>query len=165
MVISNEELLEISTQIERDGRLFYLELSKHVDDPTVNEFLQVMAREEALHEVQFKEMLEKKGDQVYGWEDHQGLRDMMEKEFKTDIFPPIEEIMEHVTKVKGIEKALDFAVEAETVAGEFYGLLVDMCNNIEVKTLLVLLQKAEHDHLERIQLLRKEFLKKSPESK
>jgi rubrerythrin len=73
--------------------------------------------------------------------------------------------MEHVTKVKGIEKALDFAVEAETVAGEFYGLLIDMCNNIEVKTLLVLLQKAEHDHLERIQLLRKEFLKKSPESK
>jgi rubrerythrin len=165
MVISNKELLGISTRIERDGRLFYMELSKHVDDPIVKEFLLVMAKEEALHEIQFKEMLEEKGDQIYGWEDNQGLRDMVDKEFKTDIFPAIEEIMEQATKIKGIEKALDFAVEAETVAGEFYGLLVDMCNNIEVKTLLVLLEKAEHEHLERVQFLRKEFLNKSPENK
>lgn len=165
MVISNKELLGISIQIERDGRLFYTELSKHVEDPTVKEFLQVMANEEALHELQFKQMLEEKGEQIYGWENHQGLRDLMNKEFKTDIFPSIDEIMEQVPKFTGIEKALDFAVEAETVAGEFYGLLIQMCNNIEVKTLLVLLEKAEHEHLLKIRSLREELLKKMLKTK
>ena len=56
-------------------------------------------------------------------------------------------------------------MEAEKVAGEFYGLLIEMCNNIEVKTMLVLLEKAEHEHLQRVLTLRKEFLNKSTESK
>jgi len=165
MVISNKELLEISTKIERDGKLFYVELSKHVEDPTVKEFLQVMAKEEALHEVQFKQMLDEKGEQIYGWENQQGLRDLIDNEFQTDIFPPVDEVMEQSSKLKGLERALDFAVEAEKVAGEFYGLLIEMCNNIEVKTMLVLLEKAEHEHLQRVLTLRKEFLNKSTESK
>ncbi|KMP10409.1 hypothetical protein UZ36_07715 [Candidatus Nitromaritima sp. SCGC AAA799-C22] len=165
MVISNKELLEISTQIERDGRLFYAELSKHIEDPTVQDFLQVMAKEEAQHEIQFKKMLDAKGEGVYGWEDHEGLREMIDKRFKTDIFPSISEIMDQAPKFQGIEKALDFAVEAEKVAAEFYSLLREMCNNIEVKTLLVLLEKAEYDHFNRIQALREEFLKKSGENK
>ncbi|HAK38224.1 MAG: ferritin family protein [Nitrospinaceae bacterium] len=161
MVISNKELLGISTRIERDGRLFYAELSKYAEDPTLKEFLQIMAKEEALHEIQFKEILEQKGDDVYGWEDHPGLRDLIDKEFLTDIFPSVDGIMEQASKLKGLEKALDFAVEAEKVAAEFYGLLAEMCNNIEVKTMLVLLEKAEHEHLQKVLSLRKEFLNKN----
>ena len=35
--------------------------------------------------------------------------------------------MEQSSKLKGLERALDFAVEAEKVAGEFYGLLKLVC--------------------------------------
>jgi len=140
---------------------FYAELSKYMEDPTVKEFLQVMAKEEALHEIQFKEILEQKGDDIYGWEDHPELRGLIDKDFLTDIFPSVDGIMEQASKLKGLEKALDFAVEAEKVAAEFYGLLAEMCNNIEVKTMLVLLEKAEHEHLQKVLSLRKEFLNKN----
>jgi len=165
MIISNKELLRISTKIEQEGKHFYAELSTHMTDPTVKEFLQVMAKEEAQHEIQFKEMLDAKGEQVYGWEDDKGLRDIIDNRFQTDVFPPIGEIMEQASKLESIEKALEFALEAEKVSAEFYGLLGDICNNIEVKTLLVLLEKAEHEHLGRVQSLREEFLKKLPKEK
>ena len=163
MVISNKELLRISTKIEQDGRLFYAELAKLVDDPTVKDFLQVMAKEEIQHEIQFKKMLDDKGEQVYGWEENEGLRDMIDTQFQTDIFPPLDDIQDKTSQFRTIEKALDFAIEAEKVASEFYGLLRGMCNNIEVKTLLVLLEKAEYEHLERVLSLREEYLKKISE--
>jgi len=56
MFISNEELLKASIQIEREGKVFYSELCNHIDDPATKEFLQVMAKEEAIHEEQFKKI-------------------------------------------------------------------------------------------------------------
>ena len=104
MIVSNQELLEASTQIERAGKAFYAELSKYVKDPTAREFLKVMAQEEALHEEQFKELLADSGDKEFGWEGEQKLRDLIDDQFTTDIFPPVDEIMSHVSEMEGIEK-------------------------------------------------------------
>jgi len=161
MIVSNEELREISIKIERDGRAFYQRLSEHISDPVEKEFLEVMAKEEIQHEIQFKKMLDDKGERAYGWEGSDALGDMIQNRFQTDIFPPLDEILGQVEELQGIEKALDFAMEAEKIAAEFYGLLREACNNIEVKTLLVLLEKAEHEHLERVQQLREKYLKQA----
>jgi len=161
MLISNAELLQVSVKIERDGRAFYQKLSEHIDDPTEKAFLEEMAREEVQHEIQFKKMLDDKGERPYGWEGNDALGDLIQGRFQTDIFPPLDEIMGQAEELQGIEKALDFAVEAEKIAGEFYGLLREACNNIEVKTLLVLLEKAEYEHLERVQQLRAKYLKQA----
>ena len=60
MNITNQELLEISLKIERDGKKFYSELAEKIKDKQVSEFFKLMAREEALHENQFKQMIESK---------------------------------------------------------------------------------------------------------
>ena len=161
MDITNEELLEISTKIERDGKVFYSELAKQVDDPVVKDFLNTMAREEAQHEKQFNKLLEDKGKSNYGWEENKPLKKLVSDYYETDIFPSIDEIFEQLPNFQGIQKALDFAIEAEKVSNEFYGLMQEACENIEGKTLLILLEKAEQEHLERIETIREHYLNKS----
>ena len=162
MFISNEELLKASIQIEREGKIFYSELCNYIDDPRTKDFLKVMSNEEAMHEEQFKKILDDKSEQTYGWENQQNLRELLDNKFKTDIFPPINEIMERSSKLQGVEQALGFAIEAEKVSAEFYGLLGDACDEINVKTQLVQLEKIENEHLDRVKLLSKSY---SPNSK
>ncbi len=121
MDISNEELLRLSTKIERDGETFYIELAKHVPDPEVKEFLLAMAKEEANHEMQFMRMLKEKGDQQYGWETDSSLRALIDAQYQTDIFPQLDEIFEQMPRFEGIQKAIEFAIEAEKISAEFYG--------------------------------------------
>ena len=45
MDINNEELLEISIKLERDGKRFYTELAKAVQDPILKDFLKLIFQE------------------------------------------------------------------------------------------------------------------------
>ena len=161
MEITHKELLEMSTKIEREGEVFYSELAKHVDDSEVRGFLLTMSREEAQHEIQFKKLLEDKGSNDYGWEEDESLKTLVAGFYETDIFPSIDEIFEQLPNFQGIQKALDFAIEAEKVSSEFYGLMQESCENIEGKTLLILLEKAEQEHLETVEGIREHYLNKS----
>jgi len=165
MNITNEELLKLATKIEGEGKNFYLELSKYIENPEVKDFLLLMAKEESMHEIQFKKLLDEKGDLHYGWEKNESLRELIDTQFQTDIFPPLEEVFKHLPKFQGIKKAIDFAVEAEKVSSEFYGLLQEACTDIESKTILVLMEKAEQEHLERVEMIRDRYLAESSENK
>jgi len=155
----------LSTKIEGEGKDFYNALAQHIDAPEVKEFLLLMAREEASHEIQFKKLLDKKGDDQYGWENDPNLRNLINTHFQTDIFPQVDEIFEQLPKFQGIMKAMDFAVEAEKISCEFYGLLQESCTDIETKTFMVLLEKIEQEHLERVESLRNRYLAQSLEEK
>jgi rubrerythrin len=165
MNINNKELLMLSTKIEGEGKDFYSTLAVHIDDREVKEFLLLMAREEANHETQFRKLLDEKGDSQYGWETDPKLRNLINAHFQTDIFPRVDEIFEQLPKFQGIKKALDFAVEAEKISCEFYGLLQESCTDIETKTFMVLLEKIEQEHLERVELLRERYHAQSSEDK
>lgn len=158
MDITSQELLEISLKIERDGQRFYSELAEKVTDPKVRDFFLLMSREEALHEKQFKRLIESKGLERYGWEDNPSLREFIDTEFRTDIFPPAEEVIGQLTTVRGIQKALELAMDAERIVGEFFRLLHDSCEDIEIKTLLTILEKSECEHLERVKSFKTKFL-------
>jgi rubrerythrin len=161
MNITNQELLGISLKIERDGKRFYSELAEKVSDPKVSEFFQIMAKEEALHENQFKNLIESKNIDRYGWESDIMLRKFIDKEFKTDIFPSTKEVMAQLPKSGGIEKALELAMNAERIVGEFFRLLHNSCDDIEIKTLLTILEKSEYEHLERVKSFKSRYLKYS----
>ena len=161
MNITNLELLGISLKIERDGKRFYSELAEKVTDPKVSEFFQIMAKEEALHENQFKNLIESKNIDRYGWESDIMLRKFIDKEFKTDIFPSTKEVIDMLPKTGGIEKALELAMNAERIVGEFFRLLHNSCDDIEIKTLLTILEKSEYEHLERVKSFKSRYLKYS----
>jgi rubrerythrin len=158
MEITNQELLGISLKIESDGKKFYSELAEIVADPKVRDFFQLMSREEALHEKQFKRLIELKGLDQIGWENNPSLREFIDKEFQTDIFPPAKEIIGQLPKIGGIQKALELAMDAERIVGEFFRLMHDSCEDIEIKTILTILEKAECEHLERVKSFKTKFL-------
>ena len=158
MDINNEELLEISLKLERDGKRFYTELAKTVQDPLLNNFFKLMAREEAQHEKQFKNLLDSKKEKKLGWENNSSLRNFINREYQTDIFPSPKEILKELPSLGGIHKALDIAIESERITAEFFQLLHASCNDIEIKTLLTMLEKLEAEHLEKVLSLKKRFL-------
>ncbi|MBI5187140.1 MAG: ferritin family protein [Nitrospinae bacterium] len=158
MKITDTGILEISLKIEREGGEFYNKLAEHVADPKIKEFLLHLAKDEAQHEKQFKKMLREKGSSLYGWEKKKAIHKLIESQFQTDIFPKVNEIFARLPNFQGIQKAIDFAIEAERTSAEFYSLLGEFCDNIKAKTLLVMMEKAERDHLTQVLALKKQYL-------
>ncbi len=156
MVVTNSELLELSVKIEREGQRFYAQLAEHVDDPKVKEFLNLMVKEEAAHETHFTKLLETEND--YGWGDDEDLQKLVAENFQTDIFPPLEETLSQLSRFEGLEAAFDFAIEAEKIAAEFYRILGNACNDFELKTNMAMLEKAEMEHLQVVETLKKRVL-------
>lgn len=158
-LITDNEILELSLKMEREGQAFYEGLSQYVQDPDLKAFVQQMHKEEIQHEKLFKAMLGKKGDQLYGWEDKKELHDFIDENFKTDIFPPLSDVIQDGSKFDNLQNAVDFAIEAEMVTAEFYSLLGDFCDNLEAKTALLLLEKAEKDHIKEVLAIKDKLLK------
>jgi rubrerythrin len=158
-LITANEILELSLKMEREGQSFYSELSKHTQDPIVEIFLQKMHTEEIQHEKIFRMMLEEKGAKLYGWEDKKELHDFIDEHFKTDIFPSLESIFQEGTKFENLQKAVDFAVEAEMIAAEFYSLLGEYCEDLDAKTSILLLEQAENEHVKQVLAIKDKILK------
>jgi rubrerythrin len=158
-LITDKEILELSLKMEREGQAFYERLSQHTQDSTVKNFAQQMHKEEIQHEKLFRTMLERKGEQPYGWEDKKEVQDFILEYFNNDIFPPLEDIIPEDAKFETLQKAVDFAIEAEMVSAEFYSLLSDFCDNLEAKTALLLLEKAERDHIKEILAIKEKLIK------
>ena len=158
-LITDNEILELSLRMEREGQAFYEGLSRHLQDPALKAFVQQMHKEEVQHEKLFKIMLGKKGDQLYGWEDKKELHDFISENFKTDIFPALQDVTQDGSRFESLQKAVDFAIEAERVSAEFYSLLGEFCDNLEAKTALLLLEKAEREHVKEVLAIRDKLLK------
>ena len=158
-LITANEILELSLKMEREGQAFYGELSQHTQDPSVKNFLQKMHKEEIQHEKIFRLMLEKKDAKLYGWEDKIELHNFIEEHFKTDIFPPLGNIIQEDSKFESLQKAVDFAVEAEMVAAEFYSLLGEYCEDLDAKTSILLLEQAENEHVKQVLAIKDKLLK------
>ena len=158
-LITDKEILELALKMEREGQAFYERLSQHIKDSTVKNFVRQMHKEEIQHEKLFRIMLETKDEKPYGWEDKKELHDFISEYFKTDIYPPLEDILPEDAKFETLQKAVDFAMEAEMVSAEFYSILGGFCDNFEAKTALLLLEKAERDHVKEVLAIKYKLLK------
>jgi rubrerythrin len=158
-LITANEILELSLKMEREGQAFYKGLSQYIQEPLIKTFTQRMHNEEIQHEKLFRTMLEEKGEKNYGWEDKKELQDFIGEHFKTDIFPPLDDIIQEDSKFESLQKAVDFAVEAEMVAAEFYSLLGEFCEDLEAKTSILLLEQAENEHVKQVLAIKDKLLK------
>ena len=102
-------------------------------------------------------MIDDKAGKNYGWEDKTDLRETMENLFQTDIFPIIDELEKSENQFPTVEEAIDFAIEAEMISMEFYKLLGEYCENLQAKTVLVMLEKAEMEHLHYMKTLKAKY--------
>lgn len=158
--ISDRDVLELSLRIEQQGQDFYEKLAQVVPNPVVREFVEQMQKEEVQHEKIFQNMLETKGDSLYGWEKKKDLQDFIDTHLRTEIFPSLEEVLEGESRFEDLQKAVDFALEAEMISAEFYSMLGEYCDNLEAKTSLALLEQAENEHLKQVLYIKQKLSKK-----
>jgi len=158
--ISDRDILELSLRIEQQGQDFYERLAQVVPNPVVREFVEQMQKEEVQHEKIFRNMLETKGDSLYGWENKKGLQEFIDTHLRTEIFPSLEEVLEGESRFEDLQKAVDFALEAEMISAEFYSMLGEYCDNLEAKTSLALLEQAENEHLKQVLYIKQKLSKK-----
>ena len=158
-LITANEILELSLKMEREGQAFYNSLSQYIQDPLIKTFIQKMHKEEIQHEKLFRLMLERKGEELYGWENKKELHDFIGENLKTDIFPLLEDIIKEDSKFESLQKAVDFAVEAEMIAAEFYSLLGEFCEDLDDKTSILLLEQAENEHVKQVLAIKDKLLK------
>ncbi len=152
MEVSNKELLDISVNIERETQAFYKELASHISDRIINNYLLLMAKDEARHEKQFESILGEKGSLEYGWENSAALRELIDKHLKPGLFPPLVGVLKNLSKFEGIQKALTISKKCEELTVKFYGTLRKYCNDFETKTLLSTLEAEEKSHCDFIQV-------------
>ena len=157
--ISDRDILQLSLRIEQQGQVFYEKLAEIVPDPAVREFVEQMQKEEVQHEKIFRNMLDSKGDSLYGWENKKDLHEFIDTHLKVEIFPSLDEILED-DRFESLQKAVDFALEAEMISAEFYSMLGEYCDNLEAKTSLALLEQAENEHLKQVLYIKQKLLKK-----
>lgn len=157
--ITDQILLDVSVKIEQEGKSFYSKLADMVPSPEVKGFLELMAAEEVKHEKHFRKLLQDKDNQPYGWENRPEIKGLVLKMLQTDLFPLEIPPGEAEKNFQSITQALDFAIESEMVAIEFYRLLGDYCENMEAKTALAMLEGAETEHLHFVTGLREKYAK------
>ena len=159
--ISGMDVLEIAKKKEADEKHFYTDLAKHVARPQVRDFLNRMAHESDQHEIEIIKLLggnEIKSDinikQTVG-------NELVGLHFQTDIFPTGDAISKMAPEFMGVKEVLDFAIEVEKVAAEFYKLLGQYCENPLAKAALILLEKIELEHVAEIESFKKSFTETS----
>ena len=157
--ITDKEILEIALKIERDGKAFYKGLCERVTNPEAKIFLNAMSKEESLHESQLKILFEEKGNKIFESDNNSSLSEFIKTNFQTDIFPNIDEIFDSSAEFESLQKAIDFAIDAENISKEFYSMLGEYCDDFEAKTALILLEKAETEHLKRITEIKEHLFK------
>ncbi len=154
-------VLEIFLMKEADEKCFYITLAKHVSDPEVRSFLNLMAYESTQHEVDIKKLLGT-NEVKRGYRTNTTAPSSFIKEhFQTDIFPTGNDIPEIAPEFEGTRELLDFSLETELVTAEFYKLLSEHCEKISAKQALLLLEKTELERAEKIKSFERSVLEKS----
>ncbi|MFQ5444343.1 MAG: ferritin family protein [Nitrospinales bacterium] len=159
--MTKQEILEIALKIEREEKQFFIELAKHVVKGKIKNFLLELAKESDGHEEEIKKLLGGNREKTYNRTNQKRNREFIETHFQTDILPSLEDIFIMAPEFQNIEKVLDFAAEKERVTAEFFWTLCQYCENFETKIALVQLEKIEYQHLDKIESIRDDYIKKS----
>jgi len=155
--ISGMDVLEIAKKKEADEKRFYTDLAKHVASPQVRDFLNRMAHESDQHEIEIIKLL--RGNEIKSDINIKQTVDntLVDLHFQTDIFPTGDAISKVAPEFMGVKEVLDFAIEVEKVAAEFYKLLGQYCERPLAKAALILLEKLEHEHVSEIESFKESF--------
>ena len=153
-------VLEISLMKEADEKYFYITLAKHVSNLEARNFLNLMANESIQHEVVIRKLLVTDRVKLDYGTNTTAPSNFIKEHFQNDIFPTGSDISKMVPELEGTREVLDFSLETELVAAEFYKLLGEYCEKISTKQALLLLEKTELVHVEKIKSFKKNISEK-----
>ncbi len=150
-----EEVFDIAISIEENGKKFYEEAKKCVNNEDIKKLFEELAQEEVKHKQRFQELKEQipdeaKGGEVYDPEDEGTLYLKMLAD--AHVFNKSDEINEKVCSIKSPEDALKLAIQFEKDTIVFFLTMQDHTETDKGKELIGLLIKEEQQHIRRLTL-------------
>ncbi|SFM86677.1 ferritin-like domain-containing protein [Thermodesulforhabdus norvegica] len=148
-----EEVFDIAIAIEENGKRFYDEACRIVDDEAVRTLFRELAQEEVKHKERFIELKNQipedvKGQTVYD-PDHE-ITLYLKMMADDHVFRTGESVAEKVASIKSPEDALKMAMQFEKDSVIFFLTMKDHTEDPKGKEMVDLLVKEEQQHLRRI---------------
>jgi rubrerythrin len=147
------EVFQVAVQIEENGRRFYQEGLKHIDDPEVKRLFEELAREEVEHKKKFESILaelpkEATSPNVFDPENQKSQYIQMMAD--QHVFVKAEGMDRHLADVRDMKDALKLAIEFEKDSVIFFLSMQDATEGTRGKELINLLIREEQEHLRRL---------------
>ena len=147
------EVFQVAVQIEENGRRFYQEGLKQIDDPEVKRLFEELAREEVEHRKKFESLLaelpkEAFSPTVFDPEDQKNQYIQMMAD--QHVFVQAEGMGRLLAGLGSMQDALKLAIEFEKDSVIFFLSMQDATEGKRGKELINLLIKEEQEHLRRL---------------
>lgn len=148
-----EEVFDMAITIEENGKKFYDEACKLIEDQTIKNLFKDLAQEEIKHRERFIELKkfipkEVKGQTVYDPDNEITLYLKMMAD--DHVFRTSEGVTDKVASIQTTEDALKLALQFEKDSIVFFLTMKDHTEDPKGKELIDLLVKEEQQHLRRI---------------
>jgi rubrerythrin len=147
------EVFQVAVQIEENGRQFYQEGLRYIDDPEVKKLFEELAREEVEHKKKFESILaelpkEATSPTVFDPEDQKNQYIQMMAD--QHVFVKTEGMDRQLAGIKDMQDALRMAIEFEKDSVIFFLSMQDATEGKRGKEIINLLIREEQEHLRRL---------------
>lgn len=156
------EVFKIAVQIEENGKRFYEESQKVIDNPEVRKLFAELAQQEVDHKNRFESLQaqlppEAKASTV--WDPDNELDQYIKMMADNHVFVSSAGLTAELAKVKNAADALKLAMEFEKDSVLFFLTLEDAAAGKKDQELIKTLVKEEQEHLKRLTLELRKILK------
>lgn len=149
------EVFRIAIEIEENGKTFYDQALKVIDDPQVQTVFKELALQETEHKKKFQELkdsLPADADARTVQDPDQQLAAYIKMMADQHVFRTGERVDEQLKSVTGTVEALRLAIEFEKDSVIFFLTMQDATDENKGRELISLLVKEEQEHLRRLTL-------------
>ena len=149
------EVFRIAVQIEENGRRFYEEGRKIVDDPSIRALFEDLAIQEVEHKKKFETLMAQLPSDASSptvWDPENDLDRYIRMMADLHVFVSTESLEAQLSRVKDVVSALKLAIEFEKDSVLFFLSMEEAAENRKGQDLIRQLVREEQEHLKRLSL-------------
>jgi rubrerythrin len=149
------EVFQVAIKIEENGKKFYDQAVKVIDDPAVKKLFEELALQELEHKKRFENLKAQLPPQTQPsdvWFPENEMEAYLKMMAEQHVFTSDETLEAQMGQLKGVKEALKMAIEFEKDSVIFFLTMQEATDNKNDKEKIGLLVKEEQTHLRRLAL-------------
>ncbi|MCU0589655.1 MAG: ferritin family protein [Syntrophobacteraceae bacterium] len=149
------EVFRVAIKIEENGKRFYEDALRVIDDPSVKKLFQELASQEVEHKKHFEDLRARLPAQPQGsdvWFPENEMEAYLKMMADQHVFTSDASLESALAQLKGVKDALKMAIEFEKDSVIFFLSMQEATDNKKDQEMIGLLVKEEQGHLRRLAL-------------
>jgi rubrerythrin len=149
------EVIQVAIRIEENGKKFYDQAVKVIDDPAVKKLFEELALQEVEHKRHFENLKAQLPAQTQTsdvWFPENEMEAYLKMMAEQHVFTSDETLEAKLEQLKGVREALKMAIEFEKDSVIFFLTMQEATDNKKDQEKIGLLVKEEQTHLRRLAL-------------